>query len=671
MASKLPPFSFEMAVCSLPITINIVIYILSNSILTLNLRSMLKYTFLLPLCLAFFLLATLSASGQDYPPIPKQVDNPGVGVQKFIKKLNEGQTVTLAYFGQSLHSFDNAWTTNLATYLSDNFPGTVNVVNRAIPGCGSYCLRDEVVDQLGGVDPDLIIMQDYSGSYQSYNDLVNNIKSVAPNAEVLLWNDHVSVANRKDQVDYFDNWAYNELPIIVSSNGYGLFDIRTAWKAYLQTHYGDPYDAENITELLRDSVHFNDQGQWLVFNLMKNYFVVRDEDQGPSSTTYQAENSDATDTKPAVNYWPGYTGTGFVEYSGATYLEWNVNSDGAATVDLDFRYANGSDNNRNCEVIVNNTPVGLVTFDPTGSWTDWNVRTRQGISLRNGENTIRLQTVSGFNGPNLDYMKVINSASEADNGGAPTTPPSGGDGTAYRYLRLTLESGKSVSVQEVSWLVNGTSYPKTAVTAMGQTNAQGTTVLGASYLSDYKLYNKLDDCSGGHLFVGGNLPKSVVLDLGEGNAIAPDALMISKCPSSWSELSGFTAEGSADQSAWVVLGEFSGLGSGDFPGEVGTFNLTSGTSARQASGIQEKVVIGSGLEHAEVVVYPNPSTGMVQVVLPESSVVRVHNSLGQLVLEQQLVAGQSTLDLSELGHGMHLLSTKIEGRQQVRRLLLE
>ncbi len=247
----------------------------------------------------------------------------------------------------------------------------------------------------------------------------------------------------------------------------------------------------------------------------------------------------------------------------------------------------------------------------------------------------------------------------------------GGDGTAYRYLRLTFESGKSVSVQEVSWLVNGTSYPNTAVTATGQTNAQGTTVLGPSYLEDYKLYDKLDDCSGGHLYVGGNLPKSVVLDLGEGNAIAPDALMISKCPSSWSELSGFMAEGSADQSAWVVLGEFSGLDSGDFPGEVGTFSFTSGTSARQASGIQEKVVIGSGLEHAEVVVYPNPSTGMVQMVLPEGALVQVYNNIGQQVDQQKLEPGRASLNLSHLPRGVYTMSINVQNAQHLHRLILE
>ncbi len=71
-------------------------------------------------------------------------------------------------------------------------------------------------------------------------------------------------------------------------------------------------------------------------------------------------------------------------------------------------------------------------------------------------------------------------------------------------------------------------------------------------------------------------------------------------------------------------------------------------------------------------VYPNPSTGTVQVVLPEKALVQVHNSQGQLVLERPLAAGRTSLDLSELGRGVHTLSaTTVQGQRQVKRLLLE
>ncbi|MGB3777503.1 MAG: T9SS type A sorting domain-containing protein, partial [Tunicatimonas sp.] len=71
-------------------------------------------------------------------------------------------------------------------------------------------------------------------------------------------------------------------------------------------------------------------------------------------------------------------------------------------------------------------------------------------------------------------------------------------------------------------------------------------------------------------------------------------------------------------------------------------------------------------------IYPNPSTGTVQVVLPEKALVQVHNSLGQLVLERPLAAGRTSLDLSELGRGVHMLSaTTVQGQRQVKRLLLE
>jgi hypothetical protein len=71
-------------------------------------------------------------------------------------------------------------------------------------------------------------------------------------------------------------------------------------------------------------------------------------------------------------------------------------------------------------------------------------------------------------------------------------------------------------------------------------------------------------------------------------------------------------------------------------------------------------------------VYPNPSAGVVQVHVAEASLVQVHNSLGQLVHEQALSAGRSSLDLSRVGRGVHTISTtSVAGQRQVERLLLE
>ena len=92
--------------------------------------------------------------------------------------------------------------------------------------------------------------------------------------------------------------------------------------------------------------------------------------------------------------------------------------------------------------------------------------------------------------------------------------------------------------------------------------------------------------------------------------------------------------------------------------------------ARQQAGVLKSKAEAPRLGY-ELKLYPNPSTGLVQVLLPESALVQVHNSVGQLVLEQEVQAGQSSLDLSKLGHGMHMVSTTIQGQRQVQRLILK
>ncbi|MEO1448147.1 MAG: glycoside hydrolase family 9 protein [Bacteroidota bacterium] len=138
--------------------------------------------------------------------------------------------------------------------------------------------------------------------------------------------------------------------------------------------------------------------------------------------TYQAEDyTDAAASFSTAN--AGYEGTGFMDYG--SYVEWNNVNEGAGTVDLEFRYANGSGGNRQCDLIVNGATVGTIAFSPSGSWTTWATTTVTGVSLNGGNNTVRVQVSNGFAGPNLDWMRVNGS-----NGTPP--PPPGGNSTFFQ-----------------------------------------------------------------------------------------------------------------------------------------------------------------------------------------------------------------------------------------------
>ncbi|WP_144394582.1 M6 family metalloprotease domain-containing protein [Pleionea sediminis] len=126
-----------------------------------------------------------------------------------------------------------------------------------------------------------------------------------------------------------------------------------------------------------------------------------------STKSYQAEdNSRAVDAKVSTSVG-GYTGSGFMDYGKKrSFVEWN---DVSATKDgqvlLTFRYANGSSTPRRCVIKVNGRRIGHLSFDGTGSWTNWRTQTIR-VQLKQGNNTIQLKANTDYGGPNLDKMDV-------------------------------------------------------------------------------------------------------------------------------------------------------------------------------------------------------------------------------------------------------------------------
>ena len=95
----------------------------------------------------------------------------------------------------------------------------------------------------------------------------------------------------------------------------------------------------------------------------------------------------------------------------------NVNASGSGTYNILYRYSNGHNFTSKIKVYVNNVLVDTRLFPPSGSWSiGWNSLTTN-VSLRAGNNTIRLHPDgSGPYGSgdgdaiNLDYIDVIRSS---------------------------------------------------------------------------------------------------------------------------------------------------------------------------------------------------------------------------------------------------------------------
>lgn len=123
---------------------------------------------------------------------------------------------------------------------------------------------------------------------------------------------------------------------------------------------------------------------------------------------YEAENGIQGGGNTVNADQPGFTGTGFVNFAdnvpgGATTLQ--VNQSGTQT--LLFRYANGSAANRPCNITVNGTSVGTVTFPPTGAFTTYRtVSLSVNLGTAQGFRNVQIRATTATGGPNLDSVIV-------------------------------------------------------------------------------------------------------------------------------------------------------------------------------------------------------------------------------------------------------------------------
>lgn len=116
----------------------------------------------------------------------------------------------------------------------------------------------------------------------------------------------------------------------------------------------------------------------------------------------------------------GYTGTGYVNLTNeaGSSVVFYINSDTAQPLTLTVRYANGSINHRDMQVLAGSNMQPDLIFTPTGAWSTWST-TDVIVNLEAGRNEIIFVSVTGEGGPHLDRIS-FNSISAAF---APCIPP--------------------------------------------------------------------------------------------------------------------------------------------------------------------------------------------------------------------------------------------------------
>lgn len=120
----------------------------------------------------------------------------------------------------------------------------------------------------------------------------------------------------------------------------------------------------------------------------------------------------------------GFTGDGFANTSNANGngVDWAINGNGGSYT-FQWRYANGSSDNRTGILYLNGNAVSTEDFVSTGSWTSW---TTTSVTIDNapaGFVEVRLEANQGSGLGNIDYLAVTGSGvSAADcDGVVPTT----------------------------------------------------------------------------------------------------------------------------------------------------------------------------------------------------------------------------------------------------------
>lgn len=218
----------------------------------------------------------------DYPPPvpPKDPAALGVNIQRTMTLLatstpQHRNHVRILFYGQSIT--EQEWSKKVADDLRKRFPNAdLEIENRAIGGFASQLLIRPAEHDLYPFYPDLLIFHVY-GANQEYEQIIKSVRT-RTTAEVLMQRDHVTqmppavIDREKDKGMWWDDLMNNHLlPDIAKKYGCGLADVRGGWLDYLNANHLEP------KTLLKDGVHLNDYGNYLMAELVKRNLVYRPE----------------------------------------------------------------------------------------------------------------------------------------------------------------------------------------------------------------------------------------------------------------------------------------------------------------------------------------------------------------------------------------------------------
>ena len=229
------------------------------------------------------LFVTISLHAAESYPRLKPGGDPsqrGTALQRTMTLLQSSaiekkNTVRILFYGQSIT--EQAWWLQVRQDLQKRFPlATLEIENRAIGGHSSQLLCRTAEADLYPFYPDLVIFHVY-GAHDRYEDIIRRIRE-RTTAEVLIQSDHPGAKDSLDEVtdpgklttEQWNPWMnYVFLPATAKKYGCEFLPQRDLWKQYLRENKLEP------RALLKDDVHLNDHGCFLMAEIVKTALVFQ------------------------------------------------------------------------------------------------------------------------------------------------------------------------------------------------------------------------------------------------------------------------------------------------------------------------------------------------------------------------------------------------------------
>lgn len=215
-----------------------------------------------------------------YPAIPSWQPDPAQreNLRRSLTLLNEStpenrRTVRVLFYGQSIT--EQAWWQGVAQYLRATYPNANLILsNLAIGGHASQLLVKTAEADLYPFQPDLLIFHVY-GSHIEYENIIRRVRERTC-ADILMQTDHItrdeSLTEETDPAKLttkqWDPWMNHVfLPTTAARYGACRADIHELWKGYLESNH------LKAAALLKDGVHLNAHGEWLMAGLLDRYLA--------------------------------------------------------------------------------------------------------------------------------------------------------------------------------------------------------------------------------------------------------------------------------------------------------------------------------------------------------------------------------------------------------------